>query len=260
MHPNFFILGAQKAGTTYLAKVLSQHPDIFFSSPKELLFFQKADLTDTDYTAYLDQHFSGAGKQRWAGEGSTVYLQWPNALQNIKRFVPGTPHFIVCIRQPTDRAVSFFIHNWRRGRYAPGTSLLEASVMRLGLSPWESGRYAPSITRWLTAYPREHFCFIDFDVIKRDTNDFAKIATDFLDIAPPARTPDQVVNAGLPLIWEKGVLTTAPKAGDDKVRPIFRPEELEELNERFQADIAETEALTGLDLSAWRNFPTFAAA
>jgi hypothetical protein len=260
MHPNFFILGAQKAGTTYLAKVLSEHRDVYFAEPKELLFFQKAGLTSADFEAYIKQYFSGASGQRWVGEGSTVYLQWPKALENLQRFVSGTPRFIVCLRQPTDRAVSFFIHNWRRDRYPPGTSLLQAADMRLALSPWETGCYASSIKRWFAAYPREQFCFIDFDELRRNKVEFAKAATDFLGISPPVTTLDSVVNAGLPLVWENDALTTAPRAGDDRPRPVFHLDELEKLNRRFQADIAETETLTGLDLSAWRDFPTFATA
>jgi SpoVK/Ycf46/Vps4 family AAA+-type ATPase len=32
--PNFLIFGVQKAGTTFLAKHLAEHPDVFFSDPK----------------------------------------------------------------------------------------------------------------------------------------------------------------------------------------------------------------------------------
>ncbi|MFC6585704.1 sulfotransferase [Sulfitobacter aestuariivivens] len=40
--PNLFILGAQKAGTTYLAQVLSTHPDIFFGAQRDDVLFAQA--------------------------------------------------------------------------------------------------------------------------------------------------------------------------------------------------------------------------
>jgi hypothetical protein len=47
--PNFFILGAQKSGTTYLAKVLAEHPDVFFSDPKEPMLFSRSQVDRTHF-------------------------------------------------------------------------------------------------------------------------------------------------------------------------------------------------------------------
>ena len=41
--PNFFIVGAAKAGTTSLANYLAQHPDIFIPELKEPKYFSCAD-------------------------------------------------------------------------------------------------------------------------------------------------------------------------------------------------------------------------
>ena len=41
--PNFLIIGAQKAGTTWLHRMLNQHPDIFFPEQKELHHFSNQD-------------------------------------------------------------------------------------------------------------------------------------------------------------------------------------------------------------------------
>lgn len=255
--PNFFILGAQKAGTTYLGKAFSAHPDIFFSEPKEILFFHKADLTKKDYKVYLLDHFAEAGNQKLRGEGSTTYLQWPNALPNIKKFVPGQPKFIICMRQQTEKSVSFFIHNWRRDRYEPGTTITDTLNMPLALSSLATGLYAPSIKRWLAEYPRENFLFLNFDWLREDPAKFVGAATDFLGIPPTDMIPNKLVNAGLPLVWENDVLTIAktPEAG--QVKPVFTPEELHKIHDMFMDDVSETEELTGLDLSAWREMPKF---
>lgn len=256
--PNFFILGAQKAGTTYLAKVLSLHPDVFFSEPKELMFFSKPDITKTDFRTYKDEYFSGTRKEAWVGEGSTTYLQWPDALHNLQTYIEGTPKFIVCLRHPTEKAVSFFIHNWRRNRYEPGTTITDTLDMKLGLSPLQTSLYAPSLRRWLDAYPREAFCFMKFDHLQATPDRFVKKATDFLGITPPTDIPNKLINAGLPLIWEDGKLTIASKVDKDQTRPVFRVDELEALHTRFQDDIAETAELTGLPLNNWTKLPKFA--
>ena len=49
-HPSFFIVGAPKCGTTALCKYLSQHPDVFLSTPKELNYF------DTDFQTKKSAH------------------------------------------------------------------------------------------------------------------------------------------------------------------------------------------------------------
>tara|TARA_R110002074_G_scaffold399168_1_gene591947 strand:+ start:185 stop:967 length:783 start_codon:yes stop_codon:yes gene_type:complete len=257
--PNFFILGAQKAGTTYLAKALSSHPDVLFSEPKELMFFSRPKINKRDFRTYKDDYFSVARREKWVGEGSTTYLQWPDALPNLQTYIEGQPKFIVCLRQPTEKAVSFFIHNWRRDRYAPGTTITDTLDEYLGLSPLGTGLYAPSLRRWLDAYPRENFCFMKFDHLQATPDRFVRKATDFLGIAPSTDVPNKLINAGLPLIWENGQLTIASKVDDDQTRPVFTVEELEALHARFQSDIAETAELTDLPLNNWAKIPTFAS-
>lgn len=257
--PNFFILGVQKAGTTFLAKALASHPDVFFTEPKEPMFFQRGGLTEADYQAYLHEFFAQAGEARWRGEGSTIYLQWPLALPQIKAMVPGDPLFFVCLRHPTEKAVSLYIHNWRRDRYEPGTSILDTFDMSTGLSVLKSTLVAPSLKRWFEVYPKERFTFILFDWLQEDPVRFTRAACDVLELdSLPPDIPDQVVNAGLPLEWRDGYLTIAAKAAanvPDEALPRFQQSELQTLHETLQSDVDELEAITGLDLSAWRVFP-----
>jgi hypothetical protein len=253
-HPNFFVLGAQKAGTSWLAAHLTTHPDVYFTSPKEPLFFsRKRTLTAEDYAAYCTEFFGAARNQTWRGEGSTTYLQWPAARERIQAFVPGQPRFIVCLRQPLTKAVSFFVHNWRRGRY-PAKARLTYAMNKIALSPFTSSLYADSIERWLAAYPREHFLFLRYDDLKTDPGAFLGAATAFLGIAPLALHRQEKINAGLPLAWQDGVLTTEAEAGPEG-RPGFTMEELLRVQKLLIPDIRRTESLTGLDLSDWLGFP-----
>lgn len=255
--PNFFIIGAQKSGTTYLAKVLADHPDVFFCDPKEPLFFSKPGVTEDSYRDYLDTHFGAAGDQKWVGEGSTTYLQWPNALTALKAHVPGTPKFIVCLRHPLDKAISFFIHNWRRDRYPTGARIGETLSLPLALSPRLTSTYGDSLARWLDAYPREAFCFLKFDQLQEDPAAFARGATDFLEIPAPKTVLRKQVNAGFKLTWQGDTLVIDdPNAPQDN-RPEFTRAELQDVHALMMDDIAQTERLTGLDLTGWRAFPEF---
>ncbi|TCP58408.1 sulfotransferase domain-containing protein [Rhodovulum bhavnagarense] len=258
--PNFFVLGAQKAGTTYLAKVLADHPEVFFTDPKETMFFSRQiEHSEESYAEYCTRYFGSAGDQPWRGEGSTTYLQWPHVCERMRRFVKGRPRFIVCLRQPTAKAVSFFIHNWRRDRYAPGTGLSDTMNLNVNLSPLLTSLYAESLVHWLDHYPREDFLFLKFDDLLANPAGFVALATDFLGIGPVDVVPRDQINAGLPLVWEDGVLTIPEGTSKGRPRPRFRREELDMYQEAFTADLRQTEALTGLDLSDWYRVPQLAS-
>lgn len=257
--PNLFILGAQKAGTTYLAKALSDHPDVFFSEPKETMFFSRErDLTDSDFDAYKNEYFGDATDQTWLAEGSTTYLQWPDVRAKMQRFITGQTKMIVCMRQPVAKAISFFIHNWRRGRYAPGATISQTLGENVKLSPLETSLYAEAIAAWLAEYPRENFLFLKFDDLVENPENFVRKATDFLGIPPLASVPATTINAGLPLVWENDVLTVRHDATDGRKAPQFTAKELDDLQERFLPDLKATESLTQLDLSDWYTLPEIA--
>src|SRR3546814_2693851 len=55
--PNLFLVGAAKCGTTAMASYLGQHPEIFFSDPKEPLFFGR-DLYHTWRLERSEEHTS----------------------------------------------------------------------------------------------------------------------------------------------------------------------------------------------------------
>ncbi len=258
--PNLFVLGAQKAGTTYLARALANHPDVFFTEPKETMFFsQKKVRKRADYEDYLRTYFAGAGDETWRGEGSTTYLQWPRVRENFHRFVPDTPRMIVCLRHPVDKAVSFFIHNWRRGRYAPGMTLSDANSLGIQLSPYLTSLYAESIAGWLNGYPNDTFLFMKFDDLVRDPKAFVRQATDFLGIAPMKSVPSGQINAGLPLDFDGESLTVRKSDNLPQTElPRFSMQELSDLQDRFNHDLKRTELLTGLDLKSWYRLPEFA--
>ena len=45
--PDFLVIGAQRAGTTWLHRVLRQHPSLWLAPVKELHYFDKLDTVRT---------------------------------------------------------------------------------------------------------------------------------------------------------------------------------------------------------------------
>jgi hypothetical protein len=256
--PNFLVIGAQKSGTTYLCAALARHPEVFHSTPKELLFFQRRDVTPESFDAYLREHFAAAGEQRWVGEGSAVYLQWPGALRNVRRCLGDELAIFVCLRQPTDRAVSFYLHNLRKGRLKGDERIADIDD-DIRISPLKTSFYADHIGRWLDAYG-DRIRFLLFDDLVSAPERFVRDATDHLGIEPlGAQIKDDAVNRGFELEWNAGALTVAGEMPAGTVRPRFTLAELEDVHARFQDDIARTSALIGRSLAHWRQMPEFTA-
>jgi len=102
--PNLFIIGAPKCGTTSMAKYLGDHPDVFFSDPKELHYFctdfSKEHKNKTSKKGYL-KAFKGEENYKVLGEGSVDYLYSKEAIPKILEFNPDSK-FIVMTRDPVE--------------------------------------------------------------------------------------------------------------------------------------------------------------
>jgi hypothetical protein len=105
--PNFFLVGAMKAGTTAMHQYLAQHPDIFMSPRKEPRFFAP-DLDSGSaadglwFTRSLDDYlanFEGAKDERVVGESSHVYLHSEVAARLIRDFAPDA-RILIMLRDP----------------------------------------------------------------------------------------------------------------------------------------------------------------
>jgi len=126
--PNFFIIGAAKAGTSSLYNYLGQHPQIFMSSVKEPNYFSYKERTEYNkgpgdrlrtqgsVSSLQDYEglFEGAENFIVRGEASTTYLDVESAPGRIKQYVPEAK-IIVILRNPVDRAYASFRHLRRDG-------------------------------------------------------------------------------------------------------------------------------------------------
>ena len=175
--PDFFIIGAPKAGTTALHAALAAHPGLFMSPIKEPKFF----LTDgpppargggpgdvqtwrehvwrrTDYEAL----FAGAPAGALRGESTPFYLYDRAAQRRIGELIPHAK-MIVILRDPVERAHSNWTHLWSAGLEPVGDFVRacaeEDARVAAGWAPFwhytRLGRYAEQLEHLFLRFPRE---------------------------------------------------------------------------------------------------------
>ena len=109
--PNFFIVGAAKAGTSTLWKCLKEHPHIYM--PDDELYKEPGFFSDLygieDFAKYLNLFAHARSFHKAIGEATTAYLTDPFSARNIKKIIPDAK-IIIILRNPADRAYS--LYNW----------------------------------------------------------------------------------------------------------------------------------------------------
>jgi hypothetical protein len=103
---NFFIIGAQRSGTTWLYHLLDEHPEIFMAKPvrPEPKFFLDP-LAATDKVNYLSKYFADAKVYQLLGEKGTSYIESPASGERMISMFPDAK-IILMLRNPVERAIS----------------------------------------------------------------------------------------------------------------------------------------------------------
>lgn len=116
MHaPDFFMVGAAKSGTTSLFHYLVQHPSVYIPPFKEPHYFSEFRDKGAPVCNSLEDYlalFSDCPHGAVAGDASTSYLYSRVAASRVHDLNPDA-RIIVVLRNPVDRAFSFYWHNRR---------------------------------------------------------------------------------------------------------------------------------------------------
>lgn len=173
MSPSFLVVGAQKAGTTFLHQELVRHPQVRAPLTKEIHFLD--DRWRRGLPWYLGHFGLNDASYSITGESSPGYLFHPHAPERARRALPGV-RAIVLLRDPVARAYSHHRHERRLG-YEPEPSFARAVALeplrtaaemeRIHRDPTHvshavrhfsylaRGRYAEQVSRWFDALGRE---------------------------------------------------------------------------------------------------------
>ncbi len=190
--PNFFVVGAAKAGTTALAGYLERHPQVYMSPIKEPNHFSQDIKLDgfepfykshykrfkieeylanpvlkkrhsefvQDWDDYL-QLFRDAGDLKAVGEASTAYLYSGVAAAEIRRRIPDAK-IIMILRNPVERAYSHYKMDLSSGAVSRSFAEEFKKDVAASLKGWgithlyrELGLYHDQVKRYLDLFPRE---------------------------------------------------------------------------------------------------------
>jgi hypothetical protein len=212
--PNFFIIGAPKAGTTALYTYLSEHPHVYMSMMKEPHFFA------TDFPNHrarccstLDDYlrlFADARPEchQAVGEASVHYIHSAEAVRNIYNFDPEAK-LIAMLRHPAELIYAFHgqcVFNAIEDRAEFGVAWRLQAARREGVN-LPLGCYEPAFVQYeqigklgrqvesvMNIFPSEQLLFILFEDFVADAPAVYQRVLNFLEIPPDARQTFQKVN------------------------------------------------------------------
>lgn len=177
--PNFLVVGAQRAGTTLMHRMLALHPEVYIPKRrKEIHFF--------------DHHY--ARGERWyreffpvdrdgfaaLGEVTPSYLSDPNVPERIRAFDPDI-RLIALLRNPVARTWSAY-HHLRR---VSGESRSFSGFIRSDGDALTRGNYAVQLARYLAFFSKEQILVLLFeDLISAPNVELEKVR-EFLALRAP---------------------------------------------------------------------------
>jgi hypothetical protein len=165
-HRHLLVVGAQRCGTTFLARSLDAHPDVAMArpSPPEPKVFCDAELAARGAEWYHRTWFAHARDEHLLGDKSTSYLEDPDAPARAAGML-GEVEVVVLLRDPVRRAVShwrFSTANGLETRDLEEALLADLHDDRWGSHAWSSvspfaylrrGRYVEQLAPWAATFP-----------------------------------------------------------------------------------------------------------
>lgn len=193
--PEAYLIGAQRAGTTSLAAMLDQHPDIVVSTPKEPDFFSVHWERGLDWYKTCFRRPDAT-----LIDASVSYSMTPLRPheQELSDEVPRRIHtispkakFVYVIREPAERCYSAYWLEIRAGRErCPLHEAVEESRYYVMAS-----YYHKQITPYLKFFPLDRFFFLRFEDFVADPLAAAQACCRFLGV----RREELLAPAGLQL-------------------------------------------------------------
>ncbi|MCU7555619.1 sulfotransferase [Alteromonas sp. ASW11-19] len=262
--PDFIGVGAQRAGTTWLYRCLSEHPDIFMSAKKELHFFNRHFEQGLEsYKANFPA--SETANVKVCGEITPNYYHREQALQRIKETIPDVKLFFV-LREPVSRAFSqyqLYVQSDYQGLSFDEVLTKYDDVTDLSLQ----GKH---LQRIYEIFPRENVLVLFYDDIVRSPATVVKSVFNFLDVDSsfsPSFLNKRVNRVVLPgtqkwlkklgLGWGIELVKRSPASEWIKNafhKPVKKADDTDftAFSTRFKNDIDLIEKLTGRALPGWK--------
>lgn len=191
--PSFLHIGTSKAGSTWIYKMLNEHPEISMAPGKGLYFF--CGHYERGWDWYRAQFTPSDDKL--VGECSHTYMASEAACRRIATDLPDAK-LIACVRDPVERAFSDYLDGVKNGGFAGTFEEALDQVPEL----IDIGRYGSQLERYLDHFPRRNIHVALFDELASSPAAFASKIQAFLGVTPrelsPSLRQDKLMPAGMP--------------------------------------------------------------
>lgn len=269
--PNFVIIGAMKCATSTIHDQLAKQDGISMSEPKEPNFFSDEEVWAKGlgwYGSLFDSMPDGDLK----GESSTHYTKlptYPECIDRMHEYLPNVK-LVYVMRDPVDRLVSQFIHEWSMNKIPKDCPIDRAVDEYLELIDYS--RYAMQLEPIVERYGKDSIlpvffervmdnpqreleriaCFIGYD------GDVEWVEDDAKNVSSQRQRRSPMLNTILNLkIVQMLRRTLLPESLRAKIRsrwtmkdrPTLSEAVIERVRERLDPDMAELGKMLGVDLS-----------
>jgi Sulfotransferase domain len=246
--PTFIIGGAPRSGTTYLAEVLSRHPEVFMPKPllPEPKVFFGPRLSVEAYRERYRKLFAQANGHRLLGEKTSNYLENPDLGELIQAVAPDV-QMIFIVREPVARAYSNYLWStknrletlsFEEAVAREGTRASPLPPENLHAKPFDyliRGNYDALSAPYMAAFEPGRIRFFLYEDITLRPKQFVRELQEFVGAEP---LPFEQLDVG--------VVNSAREVG-----PALDPQTDHQLRERMRPAVQRFAALTGLDISSW---------
>jgi hypothetical protein len=206
--PDFLCIGAQKSATSWLNKVLLEHPQVFMPPVNELHFFDRVDrgpalrdrqidlaerkirredrkgeaanLAYVDYLAHMISFPTVSvewyrAAYSWPvaegvmkGDITPSYLELDDGQVAYAREFLGAARIILIVRRPADRLLSQMRMWAGRHRSEPPSEEDWMAIMRKVLKKENRGAYSKGVPLWRSYFGAENMLILPFSDIRTD--------------------------------------------------------------------------------------------
>jgi len=192
---NLFIIGVNKAGTSWLCYLLNSHPDVFMADAKELYYFgdENPDEECPETREQYHRHFPFDEDYRYFGEATAMYYKSAATADEIQAYNPDARLFAI-VRDPIQRLLSQFQYNKQLGLIDEATSLSEALPDREYLV--RTSHYEETLPAYAKRFGPKQFKVVSLEAGQADPDAFWTGLLDFLGLpnAPHPKSENQPEN------------------------------------------------------------------
>lgn len=233
--PDFVIIGAMKCGTTGLFHHLRKHRGIVGSKNKETNFFTRH--YDKGLPFYT-QKFEGTDKQFFF-EASPNYTKrhlYPHTAQRMHATLPNAK-LIYLMRDPIDRAMSHYRHNFAAGREKRPYSKAFNRPNYV-----KTSQYHYQLEAYLQFYPRDQILLVSAEQLWNNPGDVLPGILKFVGIRPSSSSR------------RSAQLLPMHSSKNKKVQPAktqLNSRQYRVLRKALEPDVAKLREFSGMPFAEW---------